>query len=105
MNTHNLQTIKHITLFLFAFAMALSASPAKADLLNSLGLDPSLNLLTFGDFNSYYSDVEGRVAVGGNATLQGYSVNLLRHGSSPAPGLTVGGDLNFYNGRIWGDTV
>jgi len=105
MNTRNLPTIKHIILVLFIFAMTFSASLAKADMLNSLGLDPSLNLLAFGNFNSSYSDVEGRVAVGGNATLQGYSVNLLRNGSSSAPGLTVGGNLNFYNGSIWGDTI
>jgi len=104
MNTRNLPIFRHIILALLTFTILLPASPAKADVLNALGLDPSLNLLSLGDFNSSYSDVQGRVAVGGNATLQGYSVNLLRHSSSSAPGLTVGGNLNFYNGTIWGDT-
>lgn len=104
MNTRSQLTFWRIMFVLFAFIALSPASPAKADVLNALGLDPSLNLLSLGDFNSYYSDVQGRVAVGGNATLQGYSVNLLRHNSSSAPGLTVGGNLNFYNGTIWGDT-
>ncbi|KAF0234275.1 MAG: hypothetical protein FD177_967 [Desulfovibrionaceae bacterium] len=104
MNTRNLLTIRHIVLVLFIFSALLPASPAKADILNAMGLDPSLNLLALGDFNSYSSDVQGRVAVGGNATLQGYSVNLLRNSSSSAPGLTVGGDLKFSSGTIWGDT-
>jgi len=105
MNTRILPILRHITMILFTFIAFAPASPAKADVLNALGLDPSLNLLSLGDFNSYYSDVQGRVAVGGNATIQGYSINLLRNSSSSAPGLTVGGNLNFYNGSIWGDTV
>lgn len=105
MNIRNLPIYRYIIALLLTFFSLFPASPTKADVLNSLGLDPSLNLLSLGDFNSYYSDVQGRVAVGGNATLQGYSINLIRNSSSSAPGLTVGGDLNFYNGRIWGDTV
>lgn len=82
----------------------LAPSWAGASPLNALGLDPSLNLLSFGDFNAYYSDVQGRVAVGGNAAIQGYSVNLAYQGTQ-GPGLVVGGNLNFYNGTVWGDTL
>lgn len=82
---------------------ALLANVAQAGPIN-LGLDPSLNLLAFGDMNVSSSDVEGRVAVGGNASISGYSINT-KSGSAAlyaGTGLTVGGDLNFTNGSIWG---
>ncbi|MDR7334776.1 choice-of-anchor A family protein [Roseateles asaccharophilus] len=81
----------------FALASATHAAPI------SLGLDASLNLLAFGNMNVGSSDVEGRVAVGGNATISGYSINT-KTGSSAlysGTGLTVGGNLNFTNGTIW----
>ncbi len=84
-------------------AAALSAPLAHAAPVN-LGLDSSLNLLAFGNMNVSSSDVEGRVAVGGNATISGYSINT-RTGSSAlyaGTGLTVGGNLNFSSGTIWG---
>lgn len=80
-----------------ALASAAHAGPV------SLGLDASLNLLAFGNMNVGSSDVEGRVAVGGNATISGYSINT-KTGSSAlysGTGLTVGGNLNFTNGTIW----
>ena len=73
----------------------------------SLGLDGSLNLLAFGDMRAASSDVEGRVAVGGNATLSSYSVNT-KTGSTAlytGTGLTVGGNLTFANGSIWSGAV
>lgn len=73
----------------------------------SLGLDASLNLLAFGNMNVSSSDVEGRVAVGGNATIGSYSINT-KTGSSAlysGTGLTVGGNLNFTSGSIWSGAV
>lgn len=73
----------------------------------SLGLDTSLNLLAFGHMNVSSSDVEGRVAVGGNATLSGYSINT-KTGSSAlysGTGLTVGGNLNFSSGSVWSGAI
>ncbi|MFP5221276.1 MAG: choice-of-anchor A family protein [Acidobacteriota bacterium] len=103
MSIRNQTLSRRIILFFFTFISLWTASPAKADIINTLGLDPSLNLLAFGNFNAYSSDVQGRVAVGGNATIQSYSIDLLRK-SNPAPGLTVGGNLNYQGGTIWGDT-
>lgn len=80
------------------FTCAAQAAPV------TLGLDASLNLLAFGNMNVSSSDVEGRVAVGGNASISGYSINT-KTGSSALhadTGLTVGGNLNFTNGSIWG---
>ena len=69
---------------------------------NALGLDPSLNLLVFENFAPISSDVEGRVAVGGNASIKGgYSVN--DHGLA-GTALTVRGNLSFFNGKISGNT-
>ncbi|MGM9484208.1 choice-of-anchor A family protein [Roseateles sp. NT4] len=73
----------------------------------SLGLDASLNLLAFGNMNVGSSDVEGRVAVGGNASIGSYSINT-KTGSSAlygGTGLTVGGNLNFSSGSVWGGAI
>ncbi len=73
----------------------------------TLGLDASLNLLAFGNMNVSSSDVEGRVAVGGNATISGYSINT-KTGSGAlygGTGLTVGGNLNFASGSVWGGAI
>ncbi|PZP27796.1 MAG: hypothetical protein DI603_20950 [Roseateles depolymerans] len=82
---------------------ALLAAGAHAGPIN-LGLDPSLNLLAFGNMNVSSSDVEGRVAVGGNANISGYSINT-KNGSGAlyaGTGLTVGGNLSFSSGTVWG---
>ncbi len=73
-----------------------------------LGLDSSLNLLSFGNFYvPSGSDVQGQVAVGGNAYINGYSINTATGAGSlyGGTGLTVGGNLDFINGGIWGNTV
>ncbi len=60
----------------------------------------SFNAIIFQNFTSQSSDVEGTLAVGGNATLFNYSIN-----QSNAPyngyGLVVGGNLAFTNGTVW----
>ena len=72
----------------------------------SLGLDSSLNLLVFGNFSATSSDVEGRVVVGGNASLSNYSVNT-KNGSTAlheGVGLSVNGNLRFGGGFVGADT-
>jgi choice-of-anchor A domain-containing protein len=59
------------------------------------------NLLVFGDVNGFNSDVEGAVAVGGDATLVNYSVGLMA--SSSDTNLVVGGNLTATNGTTYGD--
>lgn len=94
--------IKKSLLTLSLVAAALGSVSANAAT-NSLGLSSSLNLLAFGNLNVQYSDVEGAVAVGGNATIDGYSVNwpALYAGNA----LTVAGNLTFTGGTIHGNTV
>lgn len=74
---------------------------------NSLGLEPSLNLLSFGDFIASSSDVQGHVAVAGNASITAYSINTVNgsQASYSGTGLAVGGNLTFSNGSVWGNTV
>ncbi len=68
-----------------------------------LDLDPTLNLLTFGNFTVNGSDVQGRVAVGGNASINSYSINSPYQ--YPGAALTVAGNLNFLGGSISGNTI
>ncbi len=89
---------------LLATACTCFAATAAQAVPISLGLDPSMNLVAFGNMNVSSSDVEGRVAVGGNASINGYSINT-KSGSNAlygGTGLVVGGNVTFTNGTIWG---
>jgi choice-of-anchor A domain-containing protein len=89
-------------LTLFATPSAMAYDPA-----NPLGLSAGLNLLAFDNFSVPSSDVEGRVAIGGNANISGYSINT-KNGYNAlysGTGLTVAGNLNFTSGNILGNTI
>lgn len=47
------------------------------------------------------NDVEGRMAVGGNLTTSGLSMNYRTPAGTNGPALVVGGDLKFTGGRIY----
>ncbi len=80
---------------------------AQADPGAGLGLASGLNLLSFGNFVVPSSDVQGRVAVAGNASISSYSINTTDGSQATygGSGLTVGGNLGFAGGTIWGNTV
>ena len=109
MNTLNLVKARNKHLICGGVALlALLTSPVAMayDPANPLGLSPELNLLTFGDFSAPSSDVEGRVAIGGNANITSYSINTKGFGALyDGTGLMVGGNLNFNSGAILGNTV
>jgi choice-of-anchor A domain-containing protein len=89
-------------------ALLASATVAQAaESQNSLGLSSGLNLLVFKDLSASSSDVQGRVAVGGNMDVSGYSINTTNNQQAlyGGTGLTVGGDLKIGNGSYWGNTV
>ncbi|BCX82850.1 hypothetical protein MIT9_P2441 [Methylomarinovum caldicuralii] len=68
----------------------------------SLGVAGRYNLVVLGDMIGEYSDVEGRVAVGGDATLSHYAVGqLLSDSDNFSATLVVGGDLIFHDGRVY----
>ena len=61
-----------------------------------------LNVLVQNNFQSQFSEVQGVLAVGGNATLFNYGVDLLStpYGGAGGYGLVVGGDLTFSSGSV-----
>ncbi|MDP2706505.1 MAG: choice-of-anchor A family protein, partial [Burkholderiales bacterium] len=61
-----------------------------------------LNVLVQDSFQSQFSEVQGVLAVGGNATLFNYGVDLLStpYGGAGGYGLVVGGNLTFTSGGV-----
>ena len=72
-----------------------------------LGIASDYSAFVLHDFNGQYSDAQGRVAVGGNATFTGYSVgDRLSNSNGTRDDLIVGGNLNYTNGQVFnGNTV
>src|SRR6476469_3941468 len=68
----------------------------------NLGAATGYNVFVLGDFNSSYSDTKGKVAIGGNANLTGYSVGLKDQGGDA---LIVGKNLNFQDGTVYGNAI
>lgn len=67
-----------------------------------------LNVFVFGDMSESNVDSEGRVAVGGNATLTNYGVGsaFQSNPSSAGDTLVVGGDLSYNGGEVhYGNVV
>ncbi|MDD4732655.1 MAG: choice-of-anchor A family protein [Desulfovibrio sp.] len=93
------QTIR--TLLISAALLALSI-PALAGTYG-LGVAGDFNTFVFNDFQGS-SDTEGRLAVGGNARLDHYSVgDKLPAGSGDV--LVVGGDLTYTGGRVYNGDI
>lgn len=61
-----------------------------------------INALVQNNFQSQFSEVQGVLAVGGNATLFNYGVDLLStpYGGAGGYGLIVGGNLTFSSGSV-----
>lgn len=72
----------------------------------TLGVAGDYNYFVFGNVNMSSSDVEGRAAVGGNATYQNYGVGNKLKGATAGDSLVVGGNLNWTYGQVFqGDVV
>ena len=61
-----------------------------------------INVLVQNNFQSQFSEVQGVLAVGGNATLFNYGVDLFStpYGGAGGYGLVVGGNLTFSSGSV-----
>jgi choice-of-anchor A domain-containing protein len=95
--------VSFVAILAGACLVALPARAGTVSFDSQLGISSQLNLLVFGNFTPTGSDVEGQVAVGGNATIgSGYSINAV-NGTGTA--LTVQGNLSFSNGQIDGNVV
>lgn len=67
----------------------------------NLGPATGYNVFALGDVD-LDSDTEGKMAIGGNATLRNYSVGINDRGGDA---LVVGKDLKFTNGTVYGNAV
>lgn len=90
--------------FSLAAAIAVGfAAPASAA---SLGAASDYNVFVFGDLDQSNTDVEGRVAAGGNATLTNFYAGMAMPSSgNTGNGLLVGEDLTFTNGTVKGNVT
>jgi large repetitive protein len=61
------------------------------------------NLFVLEDYNGGH-DVQGKVAVGGNLTMNGFTVGAGLYETNIAQTLVVGGNLSLSHGGVWGDT-
>src|SRR2546423_11957291 len=65
-----------------------------------LGVANDFGAFVLHDANLFFSDVQGRLAVGGNATITGYAVgDQLSNSNGNRDDLVVGGNLDFSNGQ------
>lgn len=78
--------------------LSLGALPLAAHA-DDLGIANGFNVFVFGSMQSHGSDTQGRIAVGGNATLASYSVGH-NYAGATVDTLVVGGALNFSNGSV-----
>jgi choice-of-anchor A domain-containing protein len=90
----------------FPVMVTLTLGLATAAQAATLGLAADFNLFVLGDANQSGTDVEGRVAIGGNATLRNYFAGMAL---TPSPNngdtLVVGNNLSFLNGSVTGNAV
>lgn len=88
-----------------AGASLLAAAPAAraSTFMDTLAnVSKTYNLYVSGGFTASGSDVEGKVAAGGDVTLQNYSIGAKAAGGDV---LVVGDDLKFQGGTVAGDVV
>lgn len=72
----------------------------------TLGAAGDYNYFVFGNVNMSNSDVEGRAAIGGNATFQNYGVGNKLNKNTAGNSLVTGGSLTWTNGQLFnGDAV
>jgi choice-of-anchor A domain-containing protein len=69
---------------------------------SAFGVAQSFNALVFQDFTANYSDVEGKLAAGGNITVSGYSVGALLESGLTGPSVLAAGSISYQNGAVYG---
>jgi len=80
---------------LLAFANGMASA-------TTLGPAQDYNLFILGDATGVYSDSEGRVAIGGNASFTGYSIGISYPPAASPNALVVNGNLTFTDGTVYG---
>lgn len=74
---------------------------AQRDVRVSLGEASQYNAFVFNDFNAPSSKVEGRMAVGGDLTIDGYSIADTVASDDEGYSLVVAGNASFPTGRVY----
>ena len=73
---------------------------------SGLGVASDYSAFILGDFHGQYSDIQGRLAVGGNATITGYSVGTgLTDSDGTRDDVIVGGNIDYTNGQVFNGNV
>jgi choice-of-anchor A domain-containing protein len=71
-----------------------------------LGAAENYNAFILQNMNEHNTDAEGRIAVGGNATLTDYGIgNVLTNSNGTDNRLVVGGNLTYNGGQVFGGDV
>lgn len=71
----------------------------------SLGEAADYNVVVLGDYDMFNTDVQGKLAVGGDFTADTFGVGERLRGDSHGTTLVVGGDVYLSNGKVYGDAV
>jgi choice-of-anchor A domain-containing protein len=99
--THHSTRSRIAVVALTALASVSIVSSAQAGTLS--GAAQNYNLFLFDDWNQRGGDVEGRVAIGGNATLQNVGIaDRLSNSNGTDDRLIVGGNLSYNGGQVFG---
>ncbi len=85
---------------------ATTLAPLEANAANySLGSAADYNVVVLGDYNLINTDVEGKLAVGGDFTANTFGVGSKLRGNDHGNTLVVGGDIDLSNGKVYGDAI
>jgi choice-of-anchor A domain-containing protein len=99
---NNLQLSLSNNLFCALFLLFLTNPVQASPILLELGIAGTFNGFVLGDMNASNSDVEGRLAVGGNLSLNHYAIGMeLNNSNGSRDDLIVGGTLSFTDGRVY----
>ncbi|MEM9805422.1 MAG: choice-of-anchor A family protein [Cyanobacteria bacterium P01_D01_bin.56] len=71
----------------------------------SLGEAADYNVVVLGDYTMFNTDVQGKLAVGGDLNTHTFGVGERLRGDTHGNTLVVGGDINLSNGKVYGDAV
>jgi len=97
---------KRYSLLISTVLLGMGYSSASIATAIDLGAASDYNVFVKDSFTAVYSDVEGRVAAGGDVSVTGYSINLANSAlasSDTIPALVVGGDLNVNSAQVYGN--
>lgn len=99
---------KHYSLLLTVTLLGCFHSSIATATVIDFGAASHYNVFVNGNFSATSSDVEGRLAAGGNVSISNYSVNIkngaqLYTDTSTDPALVAGGDFSYSSGQIAGN--